>query len=313
MFAAFLDDNCSDNEENEESIGEDNDNIMSSDDHSIIELDSSEDELSPIKTMVAFDSATRHQLKKTLSQATKTSGVAYRSDVFYHEDLCYMLGITPHFNTAWMIQQKVIQGSVRSVLQMKNPSKEHEWTDTIEEICIRAVPHGDNRYKRDKRKVFKRFIWITAVPKKEEHKLVKRVILQGQCIYSILKNLCENNMLEGVANVLREEATQDDNGHWGGLYGYFMNRTSNRGHEAVSTYITKECLKQFQDILTFQKEPIHFDQFLTDYDIRRLAEKYVYATSWDSVNQNVRKVFYKNNWKLSNIPTWDKITAESRL
>jgi len=64
--------------------------------------------------------------------------------------------------------------------------------------------------------------------------------------------------------------------------------------------------------MTFQNDAICFDKYLTDYDIKRVAQKYFKATSWNQVPEDARKVFYKSNWRLKDIPNWETITEEPR-
>ncbi len=114
----------------------------------------------------------------------KISNVAVLSHIFHHKDQFYILGVTPCFSYAWMMSQESVQTSIKETLKMENPKVQHEraWTNTIKEVYICSVSHGDNCYKLDVNKRYKHFIWITQVPSNYEHKLKRRATLRGKCI-----------------------------------------------------------------------------------------------------------------------------------
>ncbi len=65
--------------------------------------------------------------------------------------------------------------------------------------------------------------------------------------------------------------------------------------------------------LTLQEEPIFFNQYLTDYDIKHLSQKFLVSTFWNQVTEVTHKVFYRSNWSLCDIPNWDTIVKEPCL
>ena len=87
--------------------------------------------------------------------------------------------------------------------QTEHPSIERdpEWVNTLEDIYIHAVEHGDNRYKRIQGKRFKYFIWITQAPTDHEDKLIGRAQKCGKCFYRIMKTLAEQDLLQGLTNI----------------------------------------------------------------------------------------------------------------
>lgn len=50
------------------------------------------------------------------------------------------------------------------------------------------------------------------------------------------------------------------------------------------------------------------DKFLPDYYIKRFLQDFLNATSWDSVNEKVKKICYKG-YPNRKLPDWDKITV----
>ena len=304
-------------EDNEKSDEEGSENNINDSDESVSNssIDSDEDMMdgdSPMKTTAAYDGHTRAILRANLAKASTTSDVGFISHIFTYGEYSYTLGVTPLFDKAWMLTQDFMQPTITETLKLQFKEKKTlpMWISTIEEVYIRATPHGDNRYKRDGQKRYKHFIWINQVPSNKKSFLPRRTSIRGMTMCTILKDLSHNDMLEGMTALLKKDSEQDAMGHWNGLFGYFMRRC--RDENAVTKYITGECLKQFSRELKFQEAPICFDQLLTDYDIKRLAQTHLGATSWSSVPESVRKVFYKEKYRLRDIPDWNSIVEEPR-
>ena len=225
-----------------------------------------------------------------------------------------MLGITPLMDKGWMalpgFWKAIVDENLR--LQFPNSDRSSEWTQTITQIFCRAVEYGNNRYKRNGTKRFKYFIWITSTLESQEDKLKIRAINRGKCMYRTMKEMAESNMLGALVDMHRSECVEVK-GKWNGLYGYFEGRGGNRGHDGAVEWVTSEMKRQFiADDIQFHDDPITFDKYLTDYDIKCIAEKYYGATSWDGVPVEARKVFYKSKWEIGDIPDWDTIVEESR-
>lgn len=83
-----------------------------------------------------------------------TINVATLSYVFRHAGMSYVLGVSPCFVAAWMMSVEFLRPCIKETIKIEREKEAGlEWTDSIDEIYIRAVPHGDNRYKRDKNSV----------------------------------------------------------------------------------------------------------------------------------------------------------------
>ena len=309
-------DNVSGENEESESSGEEEsaeekvvDNSNESDDDDSLQGGSGS------RTHVAYDGATRAQLQKRLKLATASSNTGELSAVFRHNGRSYILGITPLLDKGWMIKDAFWKVSVDELLRLKFPSvnKTSEWTKTIKEIFVRRVEHGDNRYKRDSNKRFKHIIWITCVDTAQEDKLRARAINRGRCMYGTMKAMAEDNMLGALVDMYKQDSMEGPKDKWNGLYGYFVTRGNNRGEAGAVEWVTSEMKRQFvAEDIQFHHNPFTFDKYLTDYDIKCIAQKYYQATSWNEVPVESRRVFYRSRWELGDIPDWDTIVEESR-
>ena len=100
----------------------------------------------------------------------------------------------------------------------------------------------------------------------------------------------------------------------------FMNFMNNSGDERI----LKGCMKYMGDdlaviedrinteLIDFGKKPhkyqfgLTLDKFLPDYDIKKFLQDHLNATSWESVNEKVKKACYKG-YPNRSLPAWDKI------
>ena len=93
-----------------------------------------------------------------------------------------------------------------------------------------------------------------------------------------------------------------------GLYWHLVNVKGNGDAKVAADTMTKEINEYWNYNIAYTYD-CYLDQFMVDYDIKKWVEENLGANSWDDLNDNCKRVCYKNPGR--HMPLWSHIFRES--
>lgn len=225
--------------------------------------------------------------------------------------MSYGIALLGLLGDIWFMDPLFMRAHCKCVFQMNHPGKPVPvFVMTIRHYNLRNKQYGDNNYMRTARgRSIPVLGWSFQFPTANGGSVKELVQKQAKFIYACFRP-SDNHSIGSIALDYVETNSHDDPMNPGKKAGLYKTITKNITDTAgIEMRLTKQINSHFAIAPNFQMN-VHFNKYLTDFDIKEFLEKHLGANNWDQVPTDVRKACYKNYSTLNDLPKWNLIFDE---
>ena len=207
----------------------------------------------------------------------------------------------------WYLPPEVMKGLLlksvaRSALFTRTGKN---WAETLTKSPIRVVPHGNNAYKRSSRN------WTTdyvnAVLEFRERELDSLPAAVDEIVKLLINLFGEHRSRcigDIIAPLLQEAKPQ--------IYDNEIRKGSAKTETEMASRITSKLNGLFKAGKVDVQYDVHYNRFLTDYDIKEFLTNYIGVQSFTSLDEDTKKNLFKF-YPRDRLPEWSQISMESLI